>query len=140
MCVWGGGGGGAHGWGQGGGQGILCDSKLDSLWPRQSEARADPHSMCVLVEPSHHNSNYCGNFCCPSCLLLPLLQCCFTSTETVRILGTGSPRGPSLLSHSPGALVVQFKFNVALLPQRPYRLLETGSPGPGRPPRFSHSP
>ena len=35
---------------------------------------------------------------CGQCL--SMVQCCFTSTETVRLIGTGSPGRPPRLSHS----------------------------------------
>ena len=50
----------------------------------------------------------------------PIVQCCFTSTETVQTIRDVSPL-----------------FSVALHPQRPYRLLGTGRPG--RAPLLSHS-
>ena len=79
-------------------------------------------------------------------------------TETTRLIRDGNSPGrppqlpPQLLSsvsvcrncpfkcHVVGALrkiCIQFRFNIALRPQRPYRLLEAGSPG--RPPRISHN-
>ena len=64
-----------------------------------------------------------------------LLQCCFTSTETV-LLETMSTGRPPRLSHSFWALLI-FKFSVVLRPRRPYGLLETGNPG--CPPRVWHS-
>ena len=39
---------------------------------------------------------------CDQCVCM--VQCCFTSTETVRLFRTGSPRRPSRLSHSSWAL------------------------------------
>ena len=41
--------------------------------------------------------------------LSSVLQCCFTSTETVGLLGTGNPGRPARLSHSSWALVLGFQ-------------------------------
>ena len=65
-----------------------------------------------------------------------LVECCFTSTETVGLLGTGA-QDVHLDFHTAPALRVVLSFNVALRPQRPYGLLGTESPG--RPPRLPHS-
>ena len=35
---------------------------------------------------------------CDQCV--SMVQCCFTSTETIRLIRTGSPGRPPLLSHS----------------------------------------
>ena len=58
-----------------------------------------------------------------------LFKCCFTSTETIRLIRDGSPGRPPRLSHSSWALTLQRsgQFNVALRPQKPLGLLGTGS-------------
>ena len=63
------------------------------------------------------------------------VQCCFTSTETIRTIRDGEPRtATSIFTHW---ALKPWKFSVALRPQRLYGLLGTGSPG--RPPRLSRS-
>ena len=50
-------------------------------------------------------------------LLGVLVQCCFTFTETVQgLLGTGRAQNVPFNVHT-----AEFKFNVALRPQRPYQ-------------------
>ena len=70
------------------------------------------------------------------------VQCCFTSTETVRTIRDGiEPRTATSDFHTAPELcpcITGSRFNVALRPQRPYGLLATGSPG--QTPRHSHSP
>ena len=39
-----------------------------------------------------------GTNCCDQCL--SMVQCCFTSTETVKLIRTESPGRPPRLSHS----------------------------------------
>ena len=52
--------------------------------------------------------------------LLPLLlQCCFTSTETVGTIRDGEPGCPPRLSHSSWTLSETDQFNVTLRPHRP---------------------
>ena len=63
------------------------------------------------------------------------IQCCFTSIETVQTIWGGEPRTST--STFTQLLSSEFKFKVALRPQRPYRLLGTGSLG--RPPRLSQT-
>ena len=63
------------------------------------------------------------------------VQCCFTSTETVRTIRNKESRTST--SSLTQLLSSEFEFNVALRPQRPQGLLGTGSPG--RPPRLSHN-
>ena len=62
-----------------------------------------------------------------------MVECCFTSTETVGLLGTGAQDGhPD--SHTLVEVVV---VEVLLYVHRNRRLIRDGSPG--RPPRLSHS-
>ena len=65
------------------------------------------------------------------------IQCCATSTETVRIIRDGVPRAATSTFTAPALRTSGFKFNVALRPQRPYGLLVNGSQG--RLPRLSPS-
>ena len=65
-----------------------------------------------------------------------LVQCCFTSAETVRTVWDREPRtSTSFFTQLLNSRLRQF--NAALRPQRPSGLLGTGSPG--HPPDFSHS-
>ena len=49
-----------------------------------------------------------------------LLQCCFTSTETIRLIRDGVPRtADSTFTQLQSSAVSQFEFNVALHPQNP---------------------
>ena len=68
-------------------------------------------------------------------LRMLLSRCCFTSTETVRLIRDGSPRRPPRLSHSSWARTrfVQCCFTST----ETTRTIRDGSPG--RPPRLSHS-
>ena len=59
------------------------------------------------------------------CMLYHLMasvsfQCCFTSLETIRLIGDGEPR--TATSTLAQLLNSEFKFNVALRPQRTYGL------------------
>ena len=67
-----------------------------------------------------------------------MVQCCFTSTETVGLLGTGAQDGHLDFHTAPElwSLCVSL-FGIALRPQKPSGLLWAGSPG--RPLRLSHS-
>ena len=68
------------------------------------------------------------------------VQCCFTSTETVQTIRDVSPLfNVALRPQRPYRLLGTWSplFSVALRPQRPYRLLGTGRPG--RAPLLSHS-
>ena len=65
------------------------------------------------------------------------VQCCFTSTETVRTVRDREPRTATwTFTQLQCSEILQF--TVALRPQRPQGLLGTGSPG--RPSRLSQSP
>ena len=72
----------------------------------------------------------------PLSSFLSLLKCCFTSTETVGLFGTGSPGRPPRLSHSSWALMWDL-VECCFTSTETVGLLGTGSPG--RPPRPSHS-
>ena len=66
------------------------------------------------------------------------VQCCFKSTETVRIIRDGEPRAAtSTFTQLLNSECLSSSSVVALLPQRPQGLL--GSGRPGRPPPLSHS-
>ena len=58
-----------------------------------------------------------------------LIECCFTSIETVDLFGTGSSGRPPRLSHSSWALDVSTKFSIALRPHKPSGTIRAGSPG-----------
>ena len=68
-----------------------------------------------------------------------LLKCCFTSTETVGILGTGAQDGHLDFHTAPelSRTPVDFVVEVLLYIHRNRRYIRDGSPG--RPPRLSHS-
>ena len=59
--------------------------------------------------------------------LLLMLKCCFPSTETVGLLGTGA-QDVHLDFHTAPELCVVLSFSVAIRPQRLQGLLGTGSP------------
>ena len=52
---------------------------------------------CVELNVPRCQGNMLGTNC-DQCL--SMVQCCFTSTETIRLIRTGSPRWPPQLSHS----------------------------------------
>ena len=68
-----------------------------------------------------------------------LLKCCFTSTETVGLLGTGAQDGHLNFHTAPELCkdVTDSVVEVLLYVHRNRRLFRDGSPG--RPPRLSHS-
>ena len=98
--------------------------------------RTTPPEMSRLVGPYLY-------LCLPVCLSVKVsvsslsllrrscsVQCCFTSTETIRTIRDGEPRtSTSTLTHLLSSVALYFKFIFALRPQRPYGLLGTGSPG-----------
>ena len=62
---------------------------------------------------------------------LTMVECCFTSTETVGLLGTSTSTFTQLLSS-----VILRSVEVLLYVHRNRRLIRDGSPG--QPPRLSH--
>ena len=64
------------------------------------------------------------------------VQCCFTSTETIRTIKDGEPRtaasiSTQLLTSGLWTLSFSFFFHGAICPQKPYGFLGTGKNGVG---------
>ena len=55
------------------------------------------------------------------------VQCCFTSTETIKLVRSDNPGRPPRLSHSSWTMAELVWFSVALRPQRRVGLLGTGT-------------
>ena len=70
-------------------------------------------------------------------LLLLLLKCCFTSTETVGLLGMGALDVHLDFHTAPELCCKPVVVEILLYVHRNRRLIRDGSPG--RPPRLSHS-
>ena len=66
-----------------------------------------------------------------------LLKCCFTSTETVGLLGTGAQDVHLNIHTVPELWEKELEVEVLLYVHKNRRLIRDGSPG--RPPRLSHS-
>ena len=110
----------------------------------------------ALLLHYYHNLQvvYIGLLLFKALLCFFFFKCCFTSTQTIRLLGVGSPGRPSRLSHSswwcrascPRMSVDTLGTNCdqclsmvqcCFTSTGTIRLVRTGSPG--RPPRLSHS-
>ena len=72
------------------------------------------HAHTPSLVSSHPSSRLCRNW-----LRYNSVQCCFTSTETVRTIRDGEPRDGLLDFHTPPEqlFISTLKFNVALRPQ-----------------------
>ena len=110
---WGGGGGaGGRGAGREASRRALCSFSADGAWQPRA-ARLDVVRFNVaLLQRNHrayqgraaHDGHLHFHTAPGLCNYISWLKCRFTSTETLGLLGTGSPGRPPRLSHSPWAL------------------------------------